>query len=135
MALDIVIDPLAVRGDRWFLGRIFYYPDGGVYFGVPLSNFLGWWIVGTAGVGGYLALSDRVFGRRPTPLGRRPAPGVGLYYAVAVFNLAVTVWIGEGWLAAVGALLHVVLALALRHLNQTAAVAAVGLGEREVQRA
>ena len=29
MWLDLVIDPLAVRGDRWFLGRIFYYPDPG----------------------------------------------------------------------------------------------------------
>ena len=36
MLLDLVIDPIAVRGDRWFLGRIFYYPHGGVYFGVPL---------------------------------------------------------------------------------------------------
>ena len=39
---------------RWFLGRIFYYPEGGVYFGVPLSNFAGWMIVGMVGVGGYL---------------------------------------------------------------------------------
>ena len=30
--LDIITDPLAVRGDQWFLGRIFYYPDGGLYF-------------------------------------------------------------------------------------------------------
>src|SRR5205809_1017851 len=50
-ALDMVIDPLAVRGDRWFLGRIFYYPDGGAYFGVPLSNFAGWTIVGAVSVG------------------------------------------------------------------------------------
>ena len=35
MWLDVVIDPLAVRGDRWFLGRIFYYPEPGLYFGVP----------------------------------------------------------------------------------------------------
>jgi uncharacterized membrane protein len=42
MWLDIVIDPLAVRGDRWFLGRIFYYPEPGWYFGVPLANFVGW---------------------------------------------------------------------------------------------
>ena len=34
MWLDLVIDPLAVRGDRWFLGRIFYYPEPGRYFGV-----------------------------------------------------------------------------------------------------
>src|SRR5207248_10503793 len=50
MALDVVIDPLAVRGDRWFLGRVFYYPSGGVYFGVPLSNFAGWLGLGALGV-------------------------------------------------------------------------------------
>jgi Carotenoid biosynthesis protein len=60
MLLDVVIDPLAVRGDRWFLGRIFYYPDGGVYFGVPLSNFAGWMIVGWVGVGGYVFCSGAV---------------------------------------------------------------------------
>ena len=48
MLLDVVIDPLAVRGDRWFLGRIFTYPAGGVYFGVPLSNFAGWALADTA---------------------------------------------------------------------------------------
>jgi len=53
MLLDVVIDPLAVRGDRWFLGRIFYYPEGGAYFGVPLTNFLGWWIVGAVSVGAW----------------------------------------------------------------------------------
>jgi hypothetical protein len=60
MLLDVVIDPLAVRGDRWFLGRIFYYPDGGVYFGVPLSNFAGWMIVGWVGIGGYVFCSGAV---------------------------------------------------------------------------
>ncbi len=66
MLLDVVIDPIAVRGDRWFLGHIFYYPHGGVYFGVPLSNFAGWMILGAAGVGGYLLWSrgtDRHPGR------------------------------------------------------------------------
>lgn len=42
MLLDVVLDPLAVQGDRWFLGRVFYYPGGGDYFGVPLVNFAGW---------------------------------------------------------------------------------------------
>ena len=40
--------------------------DGGVYFGVPLSNFAGWMILGAAGVGGYLLWSrgtDRHSGR------------------------------------------------------------------------
>jgi hypothetical protein len=57
MLLDVVIDPLAVRGDRWFLGRVFSYPEGGIYFGVPLSNFAGWVIVGTVGVGGFVCWS------------------------------------------------------------------------------
>ena len=39
--LDVVIDPLTVHGDRWFLGRIYYYPEGGAYFGVPLAISLG----------------------------------------------------------------------------------------------
>src|SRR5262249_57289935 len=37
--LDVVIDPLAVRGDRWFLGHVFHYAEPGVYFGFPLSHF------------------------------------------------------------------------------------------------
>ncbi len=46
MLIDVVIDPLSFRGDRWFLGKIYYYPDGGAYFGVTISNFIGWFIVG-----------------------------------------------------------------------------------------
>ena len=122
MALDVVIDPLAVRGDRWFLGQIFYYPAGGVYFGVPLSNFLGWVIVGAAGVGGYLFIECRQSGAergwpekgaaRLRPF-RGPWPGVGLYYAVLGFNLAVTAWIGEWTLLGVGLAVHAATALAL----------------------
>ena len=45
MLLDVLIDPLAVRGDRWFLGRVLYYPDGGVLFGCPCrtSRAGPWW--------------------------------------------------------------------------------------------
>ena len=72
MLLDVVIDPLAVRGDRWFLGRIFYYAEAGVYFGVPLSNFAGWLVVGWVTVGGYLAVTGKTDRPgRPEP-GRRP---------------------------------------------------------------
>ncbi len=101
--LDVVIDPLAVRGDRWFLGRLFYYPDGGVFYDVPLSNFAGWLIVGTLAVGGF-ALASR------GPVGS-PVAGAGLYYAVLVFNLAVAWWIGELGLLAFGLALHLSLLL------------------------
>ncbi len=106
MLLDVVIDPLAVRGDRWFLGRVFSYPAGGVLFGVPLSNFAGWVLVGTLAVGGFVAL------RLSGPLGR-PGGGVALYYGILAFNLAVAWWIDEPLLLGTGLLLHVSLCAAL----------------------
>jgi hypothetical protein len=124
MLLDVVIDPVAVRGDQWFLGLIFTYAEPGVYFGVPLSNFVGWMILGTIGVGGYLWWSRRCAagsGQSPEPnlgltsrgvregdrYGRRWWPGIALYYAVLAFNLVVTGWIGEWRLLIVGAAVHV----------------------------
>jgi uncharacterized membrane protein len=114
MLLDVVIDPLAVRGDRWFLGRIFYYPAGGPYFGVPWSNFLGWFVVGAAGVGGYLWLRRTA----KTDALTRVWPGIALYYAVLGFNLAMTAWIREWRLLALGAGLHAVLAFVLWAIYQ-----------------
>ena len=125
MALDVVIDPLAVRGERWFLGRIFYYPHGGAYFGVPLSNFLGWWVVGAAGV-----LAYRLAGG---VTGRRPGPGVALYYAVLGFNLVVTAWIGETLLAATGLTLHALLGLSLWAMSRRGGAAAP-VAAREMRR-
>jgi putative membrane protein len=112
MWLDLVIDPLAVRGDRWFLGRIFYYPDPGWYFGVPLANFAGW-----AGLGATIALAsqrlDRAVGGA-APAGGTRVPGAGpvvLYYLVLAFNLALTAAVAEPLLFWVGVGLHVPLAL------------------------
>jgi uncharacterized membrane protein len=128
MALDVVIDPLAVRGDRWFLGHLFTYAEPGIYFGVPLSNFAGWVIVGVVGVGLYLALA-------PSASGRRAWPGVALYYVVFGFNLAMTIWIGEWMLAGVGAAIHVAVALTIVYLYRHPGVMALGPESRGVQRA
>jgi uncharacterized membrane protein len=99
MLLDVVIDPLAVRGDRWFLGRIFYYPAGGLLFGVPLSNFAGWVLVGWLAITVYERVGR---GRRP----RGPLGGVVLYYGVLALNLIVSGWIGEWVLFGLGVVLH-----------------------------
>src|SRR5262245_30275145 len=115
MALDVVIDPLAVHGGRWFLGHVFYYAEPGVYFGVPISNFAGWALVGALIVGGYLAAA----GSRGLPRAS-PAGGIGLYYLVLSFNLAVTGWIGEWRLVGSGILVHVAVILILYRLHTLA---------------
>ena len=109
--LDVVIDPLAVRGGRWFLGHLFTYPEGGVYFGVPLSNFVGWLVVGWATVGGY------VWATEDTGSGL-PRLGLTLYYLVLAVNLTVTLWIGEMLIAAAGIVVQVAVFLLLYNLSR-----------------
>jgi len=111
MVLDIVIDPLAVLGERWFLGPLFAYVEPGSYFGVPLSNFVGWVVVGAVGVGLFLSLAH-------DDSGRRIWPGVALYYAVLGFNLTMTVQIGELLLAVIGATIHLGVALSVWSIHR-----------------
>lgn len=106
--IDMVIDPVALRGDRWFLGKIYYYPDPGTHFGVPVANYVGWAVVGLISLSIYFALDRRLPaqpGLAPDSVTRRLLLGVGLYYGVMAFNLAVTFWIGEGMLGMTGVLM------------------------------
>jgi putative membrane protein len=108
--IDMVIDPVALRGDRWFLGKIYYYPDPGVHFGVPLANYVGWAVVGLISLLVYFPLDRRLPPlpeRSPDSLTRRVLLGAGLYYGVLAFNLAVTFWIGEDLLGLTGTLMYV----------------------------
>jgi putative membrane protein len=120
MFIDVIIDPVALRGDRWFLGRIYGYPDPGVYFGIPLMNFIGWAVVGLISLSLYF-LVDRRLPPLPriTSSTRHVLLGCALYYAVLVFNLSVTFWIGEPLLGLVGIMIYVpvTILLALRLLN------------------
>lgn len=117
MVLDIIIDPLTVLGDRWFLGHIYYYPHGGPYFGIPLTNFAGWFLVPCAVIFFNQLLwrfRRRHVAERVTPdgavRGQDPPPswlGALFYLSIACFNIAITFWIGEwhiglaslGWLS------------------------------------
>lgn len=114
MFIDMVIDPVALRGDRWFLGKIYYYPDPGVHFGVPFANYVGWAVVGALSLAIYVPLERRV---PPLSSSDSPTPclllGVGLYYGVLFFNLGVTFWIGEWFMGASGLLMHLPIAAAL----------------------
>ncbi len=102
---DVVIDPVALRGDRWFLGQIYGYPEPGAYFGVPLANFLGWGIVGGVATALYHAWERRLPGGRAARFSGRAVLCPGLYFIVLGFNLAVTCALREWRLLASGLLL------------------------------
>lgn len=115
MYLDIIIDPVALRGDRWFLGKIYFYPDGGSYFGITLANFLGWYFVCFVILRLFVWLENLVFKNGSTPeagAARLPSGArqyrykalgaMGLYLGILGFNLFMTFWIGERMLGVVG---------------------------------
>ncbi len=116
--IDMVIDPVALRGDRWFLGKIYYYPDPGVHFGVPLANYIGWAVVALISLAIYFPLEHRLPALPlPPSVTPRLLLGVGLYYGVLAFNLSMTFWIGESFMGMSGLLMHLpVIALLLYRL-------------------
>ena len=107
MLIDVVIDPLSLRGDRWFLGKFYEYPNPGIYFGVPLTNFLGWGIVGLVIVALFQQV-DRLLAE--DSLSEEPVRpiflGAMLYYLILVFSLFMTFAIGEHLLGMVGLMLY-----------------------------
>jgi len=112
--LDVVIDPLSLRGYRWFLGQIYGYPASGWYFGIPLSNFAGWLVVGLL----LMTLLHLLAGHPPTDTpGTAAAPpwssplwgGTALYFGVLLFNLVLTFVIGEPVLGGIAVGLAVIL--------------------------
>ncbi|MCC7459865.1 MAG: carotenoid biosynthesis protein [Proteobacteria bacterium] len=99
MMIDVVIDPVALRGDKWFLGRIYYYENPGYHFGVPLSNAFGWAFVGFVSLLIYQQIEKRYFVHQEKPL-KSNIPyhslmGMGLYYGVLAFMLSICWWIDE----------------------------------------
>lgn len=106
--LDLVMDPLAHLGDRWFLGKIYFYPQPGFYFDVPMTNFLGWFLVSFFIVFIYLKVEYFL----PEALASKPQKspssffvffvnlgGPLLYFGIFLFNWAITLWLKEWWLA------------------------------------
>jgi len=127
--LDIIVDPVALQGSRWFLGQIYGYREQGCHFGVPLSNYVGWWVVSVLMVL-VLQIIDAKVGRKE----ERPAAGIWhppfralfgplLYLSVIIFNITVTLLIGEKLLATTGIFIYtlpiaIVVILVIRRANR-----------------
>lgn len=101
MIVDVIIDPVALQGDKWFLGKIYYYPEPGPYFGVTIANFAGWFFVGLL-VFVVWRMIDRqvhslfVINGFPT----LDLWGPLLYFGVVLFNINMSFAIGDfnlGW--------------------------------------
>ena len=90
---DVLIDPVSLRGSKWFLGQIYYYPEHGMYFGVPVSNFLGWLLVGLAIIYCFQKLDHKMGWSKE--FAGNALMGPVLYFLNMMFILSVTFYIGE----------------------------------------
>lgn len=98
--VDMVVDPLSVRGDRWFLGKIFWYDPPGPHFGVPISNYLGWFLVALISVAIFQLLDSRLNRNAARPAGACPLMpsrallGPALYAGIVSFGITMLFRIG-----------------------------------------
>jgi len=106
--LDIIIDPVALQGNRWFLGQIYGYYENGLHFGVPVSNYAGWLLTSFVLVAAFQRIDrkrDDTAPRGVFAMPFRSLLGPVLYLSVLIFNWIVTVWIGEYLIALTGLLI------------------------------
>jgi putative membrane protein len=124
--LDIVVDPVALQGRRWFLGQIYGYRENGIHFGVPLSNYWGWLLTSFCLVAAFQVIDARRLGDPPRGVCNLPFRsllGPVLYLSVFIFNIAMTFLIGERFMALCGILMYtlpllIVVILALQRANR-----------------
>lgn len=104
--VDLVVDPLSVLGERWFLGKIFWYDPPGPHFGVPISNYVGWYFVAAVTVAIFQFLDARLNRGKQRPAGVLPEfpskalLGPALYTGIVCFGIAMLFRIGAagiGW--------------------------------------
>lgn len=123
--LDVIIDPVALQGEKWFLGRIYGYREVGGHFGVPVSNYFGWWLTSAAMIFVLQRLSTTSGCAKVT--GIRHFPGLSLlspllYLSVIIFNISIAFFIDEQNIAISGLLstvlpLVMVIILSIQKLN------------------
>ena len=124
--IDMVADPLSVLGDRWFLGRIFWYDPPGPHFGVPISNYLGWYFVAAVSVAIFQWLDRRLNRGGAKPLGAAPAApsralwGPGLYAGIVGFAIVMLFRVGAAEIAWAGIFVFLPLMALTLHITTRA---------------
>jgi uncharacterized membrane protein len=120
--VDMVVDPLSVRGDRWFLGKIFWYDPPGPHFGVPISNYLGWFFVAAISVALFQLLDGWLNRGVDKPLGAIPAfpsralLGPTLYAGVIAFGITMLFVIGARDIAWASVFIYLPLGVLILHI-------------------
>lgn len=96
--LDVIIDPVAHLGAQWFLGDIYFYPNPGIYFDVPISNFLGWFLVSLVinGFGIYVLKFVRFENKNHYAL----QLGSLLYLGIMLFGIIIAIYLKQYFLVA-----------------------------------
>lgn len=119
-ALDVIIDPIATLGDKWFLGQIHWYAHPGEYFGVPLTNFGGWFLVSLTIIGSNVILW-KVF-LSPLPIRNNASSSLkwlypAFYIAIALFSITVSYWVGEWKLGFTSTMILAVILLSKKFIS------------------
>ncbi len=111
MLLDVIVDPVATQGEKWFLGMIHYYVYPGFYFGVPLTNFGGWFIVAFAIIGFNVTAwhaFPRIF-RGMSVRNPRWSLEPLFYLSIALFQTVMAFWIHDILLGVVNTVIIVII--------------------------
>ena len=92
MLLDVAIDPITLKGEKFFLGKIYSYPYEGFHFGVTWENYAGWYIVGLLTQFAYQTISNTLMGPIPYRKLRRQFRGLifGIYTSIFLFIITIS---------------------------------------------
>lgn len=112
MLLDVIIDPVATMGSMWFLGEIHRYLHPGFYFGVPLTNFGGWFLTAFVAIFVNILLWQIFPSIAPkqkhseTKIDNRLP--ILFYCGIALFNIAIALWLRQFLLAGISTLILII---------------------------